>query len=439
MSLNDSNNSNVCIDPSLLELGQEQFQYTGAWTGQVEGYPEGEEEGTLPPQSIDLGELPIAGVAEEWQEDMPTEVPSWSHGGTDQSPSVFVEAHFLQPANLLPSGLRPEAPIFVPQNLQRPHLHLSTSGPELLPVAPAGGSVAPLSAPAICVYEPDAMLPQDGINPQTTYRHPRRRANTGPRRTLKEHGRNSTAPASPGFSSDGHLSPDIERWLSTSHPIMLARPTNLLANTTGHASQPSTPSRSRSSSVASSTRSSASGAHLCNHSGCDKRYNTKAALNHHRRIHTPYHLRSHVCNLCSARFLFMKELRRHSVKHVERQFVCKECGSLFARKDHLDRHLGTQHQFSNAASPASSGITDMTDSVSRSAESSAPRQHDRTAWRDDTPMTACSYPPQFDLTSGPPQEVRDAAMIDMDRDPFVDCGTQPPSPSSGPRSRSNIR
>ncbi|KAI9363497.1 hypothetical protein DFJ73DRAFT_610004, partial [Zopfochytrium polystomum] len=65
-----------------------------------------------------------------------------------------------------------------------------------------------------------------------------------------------------------------------------------------------------------------------------RRYN----LDSHMRHHTGE--RPHGCDLCTARFAHMHDLRRHknSVHSLSRPFLCRRCNRSFKRENTYQRH-----------------------------------------------------------------------------------------------------
>ena len=95
------------------------------------------------------------------------------------------------------------------------------------------------------------------------------------------------------------------------------------------------------------TASSSKALLACEHPNCLKsgaRYARRSHLTKHERYHTPAAQRPLVCDVCSKRWLFPKELDRHKkVVHNIRsrdnaEHPCLKCGRPFNRKDHLKRH-----------------------------------------------------------------------------------------------------
>ena len=55
------------------------------------------------------------------------------------------------------------------------------------------------------------------------------------------------------------------------------------------------------------------GGYPCRHPGCGRAFDVPSQLRHHERNHAPAEGRPHVCH-CGARFLYPKDLARHSIK-----------------------------------------------------------------------------------------------------------------------------
>lgn len=432
MATNSQDYSEEGINPMWLGQEQEQLGQTGAWVAPPTGFPVHDPQVFI--DSFEAGEFPEALDIPSWQDGTPlVQYPEDNTDFTQPPPGNQEVAVVFQPTLPSRSCLRPEAASFVPQGLQRPRLQLVTSPLQALPVASNPASGAPVSAPAIRVYEPDDMLAKHDPN-QPCYEHRRGRANTAPRTMLGHFGRVATAPDSPSGSSDGHLSPLIDQWMDNGQPRMFAQVTSS-SNTSVHAaSLPSTPSRSRDSSVASS----AGGSHICDH--CNKRYSTKSKLNHHARCHTPYHLRPHVCDFCTKRFLYRKDLTRHNLNatHSEHQYHCSTCQRSFGRADHLSRHTTGGCRAGGASSPATTSVTQSTPwTIGSSAGFDVPAQP---ACNDNdlgTPITDFDSSPLYDPMFVPmPNDDPDG----MDCDPFEETEAQlPPSPPPLPLCWSNVR
>ena len=62
-----------------------------------------------------------------------------------------------------------------------------------------------------------------------------------------------------------------------------------------------------------------------------------AQMQCHKAKHTQ--IRSHLCQICGAAFLYSVDLRRHTKIHTGiRNYKCNECNAAFFRLDHLKRH-----------------------------------------------------------------------------------------------------
>ena len=98
---------------------------------------------------------------------------------------------------------------------------------------------------------------------------------------------------------------------------------------------------------------------------CQAGFDTRSDLTHHLRSHAPYSQRQHVCAFCNKRFPYAKDLRRHLRIHGENKILCPHASCKFAwkgfaRQDHLDRHLRSQHPvdsvWQSPATPVSGGF-----------------------------------------------------------------------------------
>lgn len=253
------------------------------------------------------------------------------------------------------SVLRASAQEFVPQNI-RPELHLNTTQQQQI------GLHTPTSAPGITIHTPDGVQ-TPAVFPavrhqrsQSRHEHGRPRRNTtgDPNVLPPGHAGRREASGSPMHRRNGFLSPSTPvdpQWL-------LGGAYNLGDRLAHHQPPPSsiaplTP-QSRHSRPASDTMSQTSSTNECE--TCGKRFRLRSELHHHARYHTPYHLRPCVCDLCGARFLFQNYLNRHMKKtnHSIPQLPCPDCGRLFGRDDHLERHRTTHTRASRSATPASS-------------------------------------------------------------------------------------
>lgn len=67
-------------------------------------------------------------------------------------------------------------------------------------------------------------------------------------------------------------------------------------------------------------------AFVCTYPGCDAVFDRQCDLAHHERVHMPYYLRPHGCDLCEKRFLHPKDLRRHMKTHPFFAAEAKEGG-----------------------------------------------------------------------------------------------------------------
>ena len=95
---------------------------------------------------------------------------------------------------------------------------------------------------------------------------------------------------------------------------------------------------------------------------CNAGFRAQGDLTHHLRCHQPYRTRAHACQHCGRRFQYRKDLIRHLPKHDPnaRRFYCPHEGCKYAskgfgRRDHLDRHIGTQHPADTPHHLSSSG------------------------------------------------------------------------------------
>jgi hypothetical protein len=84
---------------------------------------------------------------------------------------------------------------------------------------------------------------------------------------------------------------------------------------------------------------------------CPAAFATSVELTHHLRSHAPYASRNHVCQHCEKRFQYRKDLLRHLPRHDpnRQKFYCPFNGCKyhskgFGRRDHLERHVSSQHQ-----------------------------------------------------------------------------------------------
>jgi hypothetical protein len=89
---------------------------------------------------------------------------------------------------------------------------------------------------------------------------------------------------------------------------------------------------------------------------CTAAFPTSVELTHHLRSHAPYASRNHVCQHCEKRFQYRKDLFRHLPRHDpnRQKFYCPFKGCKyhvkgFGRRDHLDRHVISQHPRSEPA------------------------------------------------------------------------------------------
>lgn len=86
----------------------------------------------------------------------------------------------------------------------------------------------------------------------------------------------------------------------------------------------------------------------CHHDDCAEsmfRYKTISALRHHQRKHVNYETGENVCEDCGKKFIFYKDLLRHYWKHAPNTLACPvpDCGRVFKRSDHRERHIGQKH------------------------------------------------------------------------------------------------
>lgn len=70
-------------------------------------------------------------------------------------------------------------------------------------------------------------------------------------------------------------------------------------------------------SLMSRKRRREAGAFPCTEEGCSETFDRHCDLSHHQRRHLPYEQRPYACADCSQRFLYPKDLRRHSRTHAE--------------------------------------------------------------------------------------------------------------------------
>lgn len=102
-----------------------------------------------------------------------------------------------------------------------------------------------------------------------------------------------------------------------------------------------------------STSTASVGYLRCDHPNCDYTCTRRCDMTHHRRCHLPPHRRPHVCVVCSRRFLFPRELRRHmaahgvGARHLCPHSLCRYASRGFGRSDHLMRHLRNCHAASS--------------------------------------------------------------------------------------------
>ncbi|EMC93209.1 hypothetical protein BAUCODRAFT_233496 [Baudoinia panamericana UAMH 10762] len=369
-------------------------------------------------------------------------------GGSSGEQAPLSASALLPPHRNLPTFVRMPATPPPRTNLrpsQRPHLHLSTSEAQLHPGNHAYPAVAPLSAPAIRVHQPEEALAQT----VPTTAHPfnvRPRSLTGPRRALQAGDRQITAPgelettSAHGASPIDHLSPDRREWdvfQNSTNDLNVVQPEGSPRVSRSSSRRGRSPSSIRSSSVASSaSRSSSTGQHLCDHTNCGKRYRTQNDLKHHKRYHTPYLERPYVCDRCFKRFLFGRELRRHhqTITHDGRQFHCATCGQSFVRQDHLTRHEKIHNRSEGVATPVSSGAYSSPSAGGSSARNrhsmEMPPDFNITNY---TPMTDADAPPPLDLEHLSPfsTHLNDDYKYDeyCDSADIVSIPSLPPSPT----------
>ena len=90
-------------------------------------------------------------------------------------------------------------------------------------------------------------------------------------------------------------------------------------------------------------------------SECGLSYYAISSLNNHKRIiHTDFkqeRKRNHVCHLCGKGFFEKKDLKVHSLSHIEvRNHLCTKCGSGFKSSDKLKIHM-ERHNMPNVPCP----------------------------------------------------------------------------------------
>jgi KRAB domain-containing zinc finger protein len=82
--------------------------------------------------------------------------------------------------------------------------------------------------------------------------------------------------------------------------------------------------------------------HLCH--TCGKMFNTSSKLKcHEKRVHQEIPAvqdcdKKHICAVCGLAFQFKKYLKKHMLKHGEKNFVCETCGKRFETNYKLKMH-----------------------------------------------------------------------------------------------------
>lgn len=146
--------------------------------------------------------------------------------------------------------------------------------------------------------------------------------------------------------------PLVQPWSYAIHPLEVGEETHHTCNAGGASSLAVAPQSSQQSDINAGPRlelresdveiklearsPTAIASFRCGH--CDSTWETRAALNKHKKIHGP---REHACEHCSRQFVFRKDLKRHvlSVHHIGGEpLVCDICERSFWRKDHLKTH-----------------------------------------------------------------------------------------------------
>ena len=101
-------------------------------------------------------------------------------------------------------------------------------------------------------------------------------------------------------------------------------------------------------------------ASACDHALCLNKRSilyTAGELKKHQRSHIPYRDRTHICSICNKRFLYRKDLIRHSTVHSGALYICAICGRAFGRQDNRARHIRLIHSAISRSQSASSVAT----------------------------------------------------------------------------------
>lgn len=330
-----SRDEGIYIDPRILEQPALHEDF-GAWTGAPRHTPlDGE-----PANQYDLTSDLLDDVSSTpndasylFQE---AHLENQLDGRSPQQSRPDVRTVPDQDSSMRQLEAQPGARDEVLRGLTRQQLRLTTSAPQGGPPVSASAAKSP-STPDIRVSDHDANYPPVEMD---LYPASRRRAHTNPETLHGQRSPYALPSVASGSRNGGLLSPvSPERLIRDSYNVDRLSRTDFPTSFGSPATSCSTQSRSRSRSVSSAGSSVSSGL-ACNDARCNKRYKTLSALNHHKRSHTPYHLRPHVCIRCHSRFLFKKDLKRHwkNVDHSAPVNACSECGQVFGREDHLARH-----------------------------------------------------------------------------------------------------
>lgn len=230
----------------------------------------------------------------------------------------------------------------------------------------------PRTSPAVCKEVPFSL--QTWLESSVHPLFPMLGQNTGTETTASLHDLNLAEYSSPASECPVRLSEDFNKEsVSTETPVP-----SLVDLSTPAYSEPSThfsPINSGSYSRYSSGNTSIGSLnhHRCH--VCNAGFDTKSDLTHHLRVHIPVDQRQYACGQCGKRFLFPKDLRRHSYVHTSNQLFCdradcKHSTKGFTRRDHLERHLLSVHGTSreNLARTGVATLDRIPEIISHSAE-----------------------------------------------------------------------